>query len=164
MNTHTWYHSDERFGYIHNIKITIFLIFLALLAFLSGCYSLPRTVNEREEFNYPEEPLLPLIDWHSRDDELPLTPELHFPHGSLNVMTFSPDGEYLAGSSGKDILIWNVRKQNLVRIFEGSGNTITDLRYSPKGEYIASSVSPAKIILHDSRTGEIISTIEERKK
>lgn len=164
MNTHTWNHGDERPGYVHNIKVTIFFILLALLPFLYGCYSLAPTAYEREDFNYPEVPSLPLIDWHSGDDELPLEPELHFPHGSLKAMTFSPDGNFLAGSSGKDILIWNVQKQNLVRIFEGSGDTITDLRYSPKGEYLASSLSPAKIILHDSRTGEIISTIEERKK
>ncbi len=78
--------------------------------------------------------------------------------GPLTVLNcfrleFSPDGRFMAVSSGDDIQIRNVDSGKIERSWKGHGSTINALAYSPDGRYLASGSNDRLIKVWDAASG-----------
>ncbi|MCX5785738.1 MAG: caspase family protein, partial [Elusimicrobia bacterium] len=57
----------------------------------------------------------------------------------VTSVAFSPDGQYaLSGSYDKTLKLWDIATGQLVRTFEGHGNSVTSVAFSPDGKYTLS--------------------------
>jgi len=76
-------------------------------------------------------------------------------------MCFSLDGEFIAsGGGGANRYLYVHRVSNGEKIWgESIGTYISDVKYSPDGQYVASSGSDNKIKLWNAQTGELIRTL-----
>ncbi|MDM8544618.1 WD40 repeat domain-containing protein, partial [Desulfococcaceae bacterium HSG9] len=60
--------------------------------------------------------------------------------GSVNSVSFSPDGKYLAtgaGSDDKTARLWEVATGKSVTTFEGHSGSVNSVSFSPDGKYLA---------------------------
>jgi len=59
---------------------------------------------------------------------------------NVKALSFSPDGKYLASSSGEGtIKLWGVPSGKLIRVFKGTGRAdYVSISFSPDGKYLAS--------------------------
>lgn len=73
---------------------------------------------------------------------------------SVTVMSFSPDGNQLAGSGrGEKIWIWDVESGELQQDLAGHRSWVEQLDYSPDGKTLASGSQDGAIHLWDVATG-----------
>ena len=57
----------------------------------------------------------------------------------MHSVAFSPDGQYLASSSGdKAVKLWRVENGECTRTMEGHSETVQSVAFSPDGQYLAS--------------------------
>lgn len=59
------------------------------------------------------------------------------------VLTWSPDGYYLATASGSQIALWNARTGVHLYTYAGDARYVTGLSWSPAGNYLAAGESSA---------------------
>jgi len=80
---------------------------------------------------------------------------------SLNSVSYSPDGNYLAsGSSDGTIKIWNVNDGSLIRTLTGHIGYVYSVSYSPDGNYLASgSIIDGTIKIWNVNDGSLIRTL-----
>lgn len=71
----------------------------------------------------------------------------------VSTLAFSPDGRVVATASwDKDIRLWDLHSQNLLRLLSGHGDSITNVKFSPDGRRLASSSKDGMIRLWDTAT------------
>jgi WD40 repeat protein len=59
--------------------------------------------------------------------------------GSVNSVTFSPDGRLLASASAdRTVRLWNVVERQPVHVFQGHTNIVNSVSFSPDGQQLAS--------------------------
>ncbi|MCC5644003.1 WD40 repeat domain-containing protein [Nostoc sp. CHAB 5824] len=90
-------------------------------------------------------------------------------NGSVNSVSFSPDGKTLASGSGdKTIKLWNVETGQLIRTLTGHNNAVVSVSFSPDGKTLASgsgntshssSSGDKTIKLWNVETGQLIRTL-----
>ena len=81
---------------------------------------------------------------------------------TLYCITFSPDGQLLAGGTIFDIAIWNVRTSKLlgsIKINEPNPEFTRSVVFSPDGQIVAGGYQDGKIRLWNVRTGQLKSTL-----
>ncbi len=77
-------------------------------------------------------------------NEKPL--ELANPAGEIYNVAFSPDGEYVGGSSAdKNVYIWSIATRRLYQTLEGHTANVTRLSYSPEGSFLVSASSDGNV-------------------
>ena len=80
--------------------------------------------------------------------------------GSINSISYSPDGAYLASSSDdKTIKLWEVETGRLLRTLTGHTDDVYSVAYSPDEKYVASSSSDETIKIWEVATGNCIKTL-----
>ena len=88
--------------------------------------------------------------------------------GSINSITFSPDGQTLAsGSWDETIRLWNINTGKLLKTLEGHESNVTSVTFSPDGQTLASGSWHSGrwgmddiIRLWNVNTGELIESFE----
>lgn len=77
------------------------------------------------------------------------------------TVAFSPDGRSLAsGSSGKAVILWDVKAAEQMKIIEGHSGLVRSVAWSPDGRALASGSEDNTIVLWDTSTGNDIRTLE----
>ncbi|MBW4467981.1 MAG: hypothetical protein KME07_21355 [Pegethrix bostrychoides GSE-TBD4-15B] len=81
--------------------------------------------------------------------------------GSIQTVTFSPDGKLLAASSGSDaeIRIWRVADGQELATFRGHTNWVCSLKFSPDGKILASGSDDSTIRLWDIHQGQCLKVL-----
>lgn len=76
--------------------------------------------------------------------------------GRVWDLTFSPDGNQLAASNGKEsVVLWSVAEENQTTI-RASSEVVTSAAFSPDGDTLAVGGSDGDVLLIDVRTGQPI--------
>lgn len=56
---------------------------------------------------------------------------------SINCLDISPNGEVLAiGRDRGDVILWDIKKKELIRIISGHQSTVTDIQFNPTGQLL----------------------------
>lgn len=56
---------------------------------------------------------------------------------SINCLDISPNGSMLAiGRDRGDVILWNIKQKELIRIISGHQSTVTDIQFSPTGDLL----------------------------
>ena len=81
--------------------------------------------------------------------------------GSVNAVTFSPDGKQLAsGSWDHTIRLWDAATGAMLQTLEGHSGYISAVAFSPDGKQLASGSDDETIRLWDAATGAMLQTLE----
>jgi Ras of Complex, Roc, domain of DAPkinase/TIR domain/WD domain, G-beta repeat len=72
---------------------------------------------------------------------------------NVNMLAWSHQGNYLAGSSGKQLIIWDLTTGTHKNLAMSHMSTITDLAWSPSEDSLASSSEDTTIIIWDGSVG-----------
>ena len=81
-------------------------------------------------------------------------------HQEILDLAFSPDGNLLAsGSSDCTVVIWDLKRNCLVRKLDGQGQRIRCVVFSPCGKFLATSSSDHRIELWSVATGICLQTL-----
>ncbi len=82
----------------------------------------------------------------------------------LQVLAFSPDGQYLAGASlnqGREVVVWSARRGRILHSYEGHEEPIACLRWSPDGRLISSfAACSGTARVWEARTGKEVLTTQ----
>ncbi|CCI24681.1 Genome sequencing data, contig C309 (fragment) [Microcystis aeruginosa PCC 9809] len=85
-------------------------------------------------------------------------------NGSVNSVSFSPDGKTLvSGSDDKTIKLWNVETGQEIRTLKGHDELVTSVNFSPDGKTLVSGSDDKTIKLWNVETGEEIRTLKGHK-
>jgi WD40 repeat protein len=85
--------------------------------------------------------------WHTRKEDLCLTPSTN--RLALTNVILSPNGEYVAASAGKDILVWDGRKGTFLTTYTGHSQVIKSLAFVQHLSLLASVSSSDGVFLWD---------------
>ncbi|KAF9438521.1 hypothetical protein BGZ76_007195 [Entomortierella beljakovae] len=75
-------------------------------------------------------------------------------------IAFSPNGDLLASSGMREVLVWNTNTGKLFRTLNGHTDGTNSLAFSPKGDQLVSGGHDYKIRLWDIETGETVQILE----
>src|ERR1041385_3191792 len=75
------------------------------------------------------------------------------------VATWSPDGQRLASSNGRDIKLWETATGKIFHPLEGHTSTVRSIMWSPDGQILASAACDNTIRLWDSASGKHLRTL-----
>ncbi|MFC1841500.1 hypothetical protein ACFLYA_00325 [Candidatus Dependentiae bacterium] len=79
-------------------------------------------------------------------------------------IAFSPDGNYIAGSSTNNtVKIWNVNTGKLVKTFKGNKEGVSSIAFSPDGTQIASGSQDGTVKLWNVKTGNLEKTLDNKR-
>jgi WD40 repeat protein len=82
-------------------------------------------------------------------------------NGSINCVTFSPDGKLvLSASFDKTVKLWEAATGRLVRTFEGHSEQVASVCFSPDGLYAISGGDDKILIMWEVSTGKILKKFE----
>jgi WD40 repeat protein/tRNA A-37 threonylcarbamoyl transferase component Bud32 len=76
------------------------------------------------------------------------------PGSGFASLTFSPDGERLAASAGRTLLVWDAATGKEILTLSGHDRPITRVAYSPDGRRLASASRNGSVKVWDAFTGE----------
>ncbi|MBA4147942.1 MAG: hypothetical protein H0X66_07475 [Verrucomicrobia bacterium] len=83
---------------------------------------------------------------------------------SVDVLTFSPDGKWLAsGSADKSIKIWDAQSGQPKRTLSAQGETMVALRFLSEGKIVAGVGADNSIRFWDATTGDLQKKIDDYK-
>ena len=105
--------------------------------------------------------MLQIIDAKSREGLGQLVP---LKIDDVTNLTFSPDGEFIAGGIGSFVNLWAPPSQlavNELKELENPNRLIRDLAFSPDGSLIAAAAGQSKIVVWDVESGEEVTTIDK---
>jgi WD40 repeat protein len=71
-------------------------------------------------------------------------------------VTFRRDGEALAATAARNVLVWALPGGSLADTLEGHTAAVTGVVYSPDGKHLASAGLDGVVILRDARTNAVI--------
>lgn len=85
--------------------------------------------------------------------------EVQSEHGPLSI-AFAPDSNLMAtGCAPCDIVLWDRRKQTIVRVLKGHQNWVVSLAFSPDGKMLVSGAGDGTARVWDVRTGRELGRI-----
>ena len=83
----------------------------------------------------------------------------HF--GSVNSVSFSPDGKLLVtGSNDNSLRLWDVASGKALKTFEGHQGRVNSVAFSPDGKQLASGSGDNSLRLWDVASGKVLKTFE----
>ncbi|KAK0627618.1 hypothetical protein B0T14DRAFT_139926 [Immersiella caudata] len=80
--------------------------------------------------------------------------------GSVQSVTFSPDGQQLASGSYKTIKIWDPTSGQCLQTLEGHSGSVQSVTFSPDGQQLASGSYDKTIKIWDPTSGQCLQTLE----
>jgi WD40 repeat protein len=76
-------------------------------------------------------------------------------NGDINTLDFSPDGKSLvAASQAGEVRVWDLESGKSVNINRHTSPFVTAARYSPSGEWIASTSNDNSVIISSVKSGK----------
>jgi WD40 repeat protein len=86
--------------------------------------------------------------------------------GSVHVVTWSPDGRYLASLGGWDstVQIWEASTGRHVLTYHGHTSFVHEVAWSPDGAYLVSGGDDKTVQIWDARTGALLKTYDGHSK
>ena len=75
-------------------------------------------------------------------------------------IAFSPDGEFLASGSYRNIKLWNIETGKQMEITANHGDYVSSISFSPDGRTLASGSKDNMIKIWDVETGQIVKAFE----
>ena len=86
--------------------------------------------------------------------------DLAGPLKSINVVSFSPDGQLIAaGSFDRQIFVWDAITGKRLRIFEGPEGVIDSIALSPNSSFVAAGCSNQTVKIWSLETGALIESL-----
>ncbi|KAF9904967.1 hypothetical protein BX616_001133 [Lobosporangium transversale] len=79
--------------------------------------------------------------------------------GHVEGAQYSPSGDYVASFAGAVAIQWDMHTGEAIHTFDRHPSSITDLKYSPNGEEIATCSKDGIVRLWDAQSGQLISTL-----
>ena len=100
------------------------------------------------------------------------SPQWHLPEGAtarlgkgwLYEIQYSPDGTRFAAAGTLGVWIYNTATNKEISLFPGYGVGVSALAYSPDGNILASGSAYGSIRLWDTKTGEVLHTLDEHNR
>ncbi|HEC22992.1 MAG TPA: WD40 repeat domain-containing protein, partial [Chloroflexi bacterium] len=116
---------------------------LALAFLLSACATARPAVSEVISYDGPPPP----------------DARLRLGKGTITVMAFSPDGEYLAVGSNVGLYLYRTGTFEEVWLVPGN-RPVSSLAFSADGSLLAAGLESGALILLDAATGDILTTLQ----
>jgi WD40 repeat protein len=83
--------------------------------------------------------------------------------GTVDALTFSPDGRWLAsGSSDRTIRVWDLSTGRTICTLEGHTDDVWSLSFSPDGKHLASASQDGAVRIWDAGSGETLYSLNSR--
>ena len=86
--------------------------------------------------------------------QLPQGATARFGKGTINAITYSPDGTRFAVASGIGIWVYDANTDEPLALLAGHTNRVSSLAYSPNGQMLASGSRDNTVRLWDTNTGQ----------
>ncbi|CAM4458435.1 MAG: Tol-Pal system protein TolB [Legionellaceae bacterium] len=80
--------------------------------------------------------------------------------GRCSSTCYSPDGKWLAATEDENIVLYEAKTQQRIRVFEGHISYIRSVAFSPNGASLASGSTDKTLRLWDAKTGKMIKILE----
>jgi WD40 domain-containing protein len=80
----------------------------------------------------------------------------------VRCVAYSPNGNYIVSGSGdNNLILWNGRTGEQIKILKGHSAMVQCVAYSPDGNYIVSGSHDNNLILWDGKTGDQIKILKD---
>lgn len=91
-------------------------------------------------------------------------PEIHLQghHGRVGAVRFSPDGRWLASTTGTEVLLWDLAEKRVRPVCDRE-SSITDVSFDPAGHYLAWTTKDGRVSLWDRNTGARTSFADHKR-
>ena len=138
----------NRDSYLFKKAIILFIYFCLLMPAINSCTN-SATIKARG---------ISIEELSDSDDSIAVITQLGH-SGSIDSVSYSPDGRYIAsGSADASIKLWDAASGRLIRTFIGHSGNITAITFSPNGKYLASASWDRTIKMWDVASDKEITT------
>jgi WD40 repeat protein len=101
------------------------------------------------------------IESDLRNIEYSRYPDFIGHRSSVNSITFSPNGKYLAsGSDDNTVKLWSMESQNEIITLQGHRGWVYSVAFSPDGKYLASGSDDTMVKLWIVESWEEVTTLQ----
>ncbi len=104
--------------------------------------------------------------WNTQNQQLLWTQQAH--DTELNLLQFSPDGQYLISGSANEegsnaVFLWEVKSGRQVQKFDGFSKMVESLAIAPNQRYLIAGRSDGRIQIWDHGSGQLLQSIPAHK-
>lgn len=143
------------------MKVHKFFLKLSLAITVTGC-SLDHDSVKHQKIQTAD--TLKTAITKDKDDNKNAEASNKAPLDDINPVGFSPDGKTVATSSSDNtIRLWDIKSEQVIRVFEGHKAIVNSITFSPDGNLLASGSDDMSINLWEVKSGRLLKNLKGHK-